>query len=215
MVSLFEILKKKENELKSIPMMSHNDHSSYVQEGNIIVQEDNKDNDLSFIDSITSSSNNIIKKTSRSQGDKDEEVEDMKMYDGEKEDCSQQCIIDNIQYSKQNIILKQQQQQQHSNNNNNKSKDKRKQQQRIEFTFFDTKLPKLTTITLDDLIWTIYPTERINIFGNTLFCGRIIRSVECQRIPYILPPYPTLTDAFEIVEIFCGLNRFIRYKHMI
>ena len=186
MVSLFEILKKKENELKSIPKMSHNDHSSNVQEGIIIVQEDNKDN--------------IIIKNSRSQGDEDEEVVD-------KEDSSKQCIIDNIQCSKQNILK--QQQQQHSNNNNNKSKDKRKQQ-RIEFTFFDTKLPKLTTIRLDDLIWTIYPTERINIFGNTLFCGRIIRSVECQRIPYILPPYPTLTDDFEIVEIFCGLNRFVR-----
>ena len=202
MVSLFEILKKKENELKSIPKMSHNDHSSNVQEDNIIVQEDDKDNiDLNFIDSITSSSNDIIINTFRSQGDEDEEVVD-------KEDSSKQCIIDNIQYSKQNLILKHQQQQ-HSNNNNNKSKDKRKQQ-RIKFTFFDTKLPKLTTIRLDDLIWTVYPTERINIFGNTLFCGRIIRSVECQRISYIIPPYPTLTDDFEIVEIFCGLNRFVR-----
>ena len=222
MISLFEQLKKKENELKSITKISNdftivdNDRNvnRNVQDNSIVQDiediEDKKYNDLSLIDSFNTSSktnNNIINSSSQEMKEiKDKEKEELKIYDDSSKQCMIDNSIDNIQYSKQNLILKQQQ---YNNNNNNKSKDKKKQ--RIEFTLFDTKLPKLIIVKLDDLIWTKYPTERINIFGNTLFCGRIIHPIEFERIEYILPPYPTEKDNFEIVEIFCGLNRYERY----
>lgn len=219
MSSLFEQLKKKENELKSITKISNNytnvdnNVNRNVQDNSIVQDvEDNKYNDLSLIDSFNTSSktnNNIINSSSQEMKEiKDKEEEELKMYDDSSKQCMIDNSIDNIQYSKQNLILKQQQ---YNNNNNNKSKDKKKLKHRTEFTLFNTILPKLIIVKLDDLVWTKYPTDRINIFGNTLFCGRIIHPIEFERIEYILPPYPSEKDNFEIVEIFCGLNRYERY----
>ena len=178
MSSLFEMLKQKENELKSmakITTTTSNEKNDY-----------NINNDTRNLNMISSSSTiaNII--SISSQEDNNE------TYD---------ISLDSVKSLKQNLII-----------SKKSSYEKRKlPKQRLEFTMFNTKLPRLITIKPEDLVWTVYPTDRVNIFGNTLFCGRIIRTVECERIPYIIPPYPTAIDNFEIVEIFCGIDRYERY----